>query len=128
MKKRTKGKGSASVLLNFALGTILTLGFTVLSAKLILSGTLNENGIDLYAGITKGIVALVLSLLTARRSPQRKILWGLFAVALYYLLLIICNLLFFGIAFSGVLQSALWIMGGGLLGSLLGNKKVRKYA
>ena len=128
MKKRTKGKGSASVLLNLALGTILTLGFTVLSAKLILSGTLNENGIDLYAGITKGIVALVLSLLTARRSPQRKILWGLLAVALYYLLLMICNLLFFGIAFSGVLQSALWIMGGGLLGSLLGNKKVRKYA
>ena len=128
MKKRTKGKGSASVLLNLALGTILTLGFTVLSAKLILSGTLNENGIDLYAGITKGIVALVLSLLTARRSPQRKILWGLLAVALYYLLLVICNLLFFGIAFSGVLQSALWIMGGGLLGSLLGNKKVRKYA
>lgn len=128
MKKRTKGKGSASVLMNLALGTILTLGFTVLSAKLILSGTLHENGIDLYAGITKGIVALVLSLLTARRSPQRKILWGLLAVALYYLLLMICNLLFFGIAFSGVLQSALWIMGGGLLGSLLGNKKVRKYA
>ncbi|MBQ4564813.1 MAG: TIGR04086 family membrane protein [Oscillospiraceae bacterium] len=126
MKKR--GKGSMSMLLQLAIAGLLMVGLTILSAKLILSGMIPIAGIDLCAGVIVCIVSLVFSLLTARRSPQRKFLWGMLSAGVFYLILLICNLLFWGITFSGVLVRFLWVIGGGLLGSMLGHKKVRKYA
>lgn len=128
MKKRSTGKGSTSVIWRLLLVIVLTMGLTVLCAKLILSGAIGMELIDLCAGVISATVAMLLSLITTKKSPRKKLLWGLTASAVYYLALLVSNLLFFGIEFVGVLYSAAWVFGGGLLGTLLGQIKVRKYA
>lgn len=128
MKKRSTGKGSASVVWRFLLAIFLTIGLALLCAKLILSGTIGMELLELCAGVISGTVSMLLSLITVKKSPRKKLLWGLTASAAYYLALLVSNLLFFGIEFMGVLYSAAWVFGGGILGTLLGQIKVRKYA
>lgn len=128
MKKQKAGKGRGVFITCSILAVLLTFGLAMLCAKLILSGVLDENRGELYAGVITCIVSFILAMIIARHSPRRRLLWGTVTAAIYFLFLLMGNILFFGIRFSGVLQLGAWILGGGLLGSLLKGKKVGKYA
>ena len=128
MKKGQVGKGRVRLPVVVPAVILLTFGLVLLCSKLILSGVIGEKHIRLCAGAIAGIVVMLITIFVARRSPRRKLLWGLMAASGYYLLLMVCNLLFFGIGFSNMVPVAAWVFGAGLLGTLLGSKKVRKYA
>lgn len=127
MKKKA-GKGRVKLPAIIIAMLLLVFGLVLLCAKLILSGVIEEKRIGLCAGVIAGIVAMLIAMCIARRSPRHKLLWGITAAAGYYLLLMVCNLLFFGNGFSEMIPTAAWVLGSGLLGTLLGSKKVRKYA
>lgn len=127
MKKRI-GKGSASMISIILLLMLLLFGLLLLGAKLILAGVIGENQLLSCAAVIAAVGSFAVSLCSALRSPRKKLLWGLCASAGFFLALLVSNLLFFGIEYSNVLTIAACVLGGGLLGSLLGRKKVRKYA
>lgn len=127
MKKQNTGKGRGVFITCSILAVLLTFGLALLCAKLILSGVLDESRGVLCANVITCVVSFILAMIIARHSPRRRLLWGIVTAAIYFLSLLMGNILFFGIRFSGVLQSAGWILGGGLLGSLLKRKKVGKY-
>ena len=74
------------------------------------------------------LLSLVIGLYTAKRSPARKLLWGLIACGALFLSLLIGNLLFFGIRFYNVPTIAAGVIVGGVCGVILGKRKVRKFA
>lgn len=127
-KVRAKGKGIAVFPMVLLAMPILTLALALLGAKLILSGSIGESSMGMCAGVITAVISFILSLYCAIRAPIKKLLWGLSASAAYFLMLLLGNLLFFGINYSHIWLIAACVFGGGLLGSLLGRKKPRKYA
>lgn len=109
---------------------LATLALAALTARLILSGKLQENSLPFAAGIIAGLVSFLGALIAAMRSGQRKLLCGLGAAGGYALLLLLGNLLFFGVHYGNALPVLLPLTGAGLLGALLGagHRKKRRYA
>lgn len=130
MKRRGKRPHTTrSIILQIVLAApCLSVGFAMILAKMILGGIIGEG--EAYAGVCLigGLVAFLLSLYCAVRMPQKKALWGLAATGWYALSLPLGNLLFFGVSFGRSLPILLTVVGGGLLGSLLGGGKRRKFA
>lgn len=128
---KRKGKGSTRGLLiqtGIAM-PLLTLLLALAVAKLMLSEIIPQEKASLCVCVFTGLIAFIASLYCAVRVPQKKILWGLLTAVFYLCLLLLCNLLFFGVGYGHILPVACSVMGGGLLGSFLGAvKKRRKYA
>ena len=127
---KRKGKKSArGIILQLVIAMpLLTILFALLSAKLILKETIREEQAGICVCVLTGTVAFVASLYSAIRMPQKKMLWGGLTAIGYLCLLLLCNLLFFGIGYGHVLQITSSVIGGGLVGSFLGALKHRKYA
>lgn len=106
----------------------LSIAFALILAKMILGGIITEERMFTGVCVIGGLVAFLLSLSCAIRMPQKKALWGLAATGWYALSLPLGNLLFFGVSFGRSMPILLFVLGGGLLGSLLGAAKRRKIA
>ena len=127
MKRKGKGSGIGFGFLLFM--PILTILLALLFSKLILSGVIPEKGISWCACVIVGVVALLLCLFSSMKSAQKKFLWGMTTACIYACLLLLGNLLFFGVAYGGNVPAVLaTVLLSGMLGSLLGCKKRRKFA
>lgn len=128
MKRKGK-KSTRGIVLQLAIAMpLLTILFALLSAKLILEETIGEENAGMCVCIYTAIIAFVLCFYCAIRMPQKKILWGLLTAIGYLCLLLLCNLLFFGVGYGHILPVCCCVLGGGLVGSFLGAVKRRKYA
>ncbi len=125
---KRKGKGSVPVVGLLIAMPMLTLLLSLLGAKLILSEVLPEQGTQWIAALVTGITALLLSFLCAKATTQKKFLWGMGTAGTYCCMLLLGNLLFFGVGYGSILGVAAFVFGGGVLGSLLGAIKRRKFA
>lgn len=127
---KRKGKKSArGIVLQLAIAMpLLTILFALLSAKLILEEMIGEEYAGMCVCIYTALVAFLLCLYCAIRMPQKKILWGMLTAIGYLCLLLLSNLLFFGIGYGHILPVSACILGAGLIGSVLGAAKRRKYA
>lgn len=128
MKRKGK-KNARGLVFQLAIAMpLLTILLALLSAKLILKETIGEEQAGLCVCVLTGLVAFVTSLYSAIRMPQKKMLWGGLTAIGYLCLLLLCNLLFFGIGYGHVVMIASCVIAGGLIGSFLGAIKHRKYA
>lgn len=130
MKRRGKRPHSTrSIILQVVLAVpCLSVLFAVILAKMILGGAVAEGDIFTGVCVIGGLVAFLVSLYCAARMPQKKALWGMAATGWYALSLPLGNLLFFGVSFGRSLPLLLTVVVGGLLGSLLGGGRRRKFA
>ena len=128
MKRKQTGKGSAGILICILLILILTMGLALLFAKLILSEVIAQKNLQLCASAIALMVSFVTGMIGAKKTERRKFLWGISSCGILFLVLLISNLLFFGVSFQNVPMIGAGILVGGIPGSLLGKKKVRKYA
>lgn len=116
-KSRVVKKHPWRILVWMLLSTML---LSLLSAKLILWGKIGEGYQQFVPYIIVSIVSVCGSFLTARTVPQRSLLWGM-AIALGYVCsLMMGNLLFFGVAYRGVVPIIAYVLGGSIVGSSLG--------
>ncbi len=107
---------------------ILTIVLSLLAAKIILSGTIREANLMGCVYTIGAIVSFLLSLYCALRMPQKKLIWGSAVAVLYAVMLLLGNLLFFGIGYGSMLPTLGAVLLGGIAGSLLGSVKRSKYA
>ena len=107
---------------------ILTLGFALLTAKLILQGTIGEaqgrGAVFVIAFLVSGIGALI----TKKQCVKAPLLWCLGTSVTYACILMLGNLLFFGLAYEGVGPLWLVVLLGGVFAALLPKKKGGKFA
>ena len=116
-KRRVAKKHPWRILVWMILSTML---LSLLSAKLILWGKIGEGYQQFVPYIIVSIVSVCGAFLTARTVPQRALLWGM-AIALGYVCcLMMGNLLFFGVAYRGVVSIIAYVLVGGFAGSSLG--------
>lgn len=128
-RKGKRKQTAASFILQILIAMpILTITLSIIAAKMILAGTLREDCLMMCVYTIGSLVSLLLSLYCAIRVPQKKFLWGSAVAALYALLLMLGNLLFFGIGYGSILPQLTAVILGGICGSLLGSVKRRKYA
>ncbi len=125
-KKSSKTKSTVIVLAIAA--PLLTVALALVSAKLILGGTLKQESITAIACVIAGVVSLLCGFFAARRAPQKKLLWGIMAAGGYACALLLGNLLFFGEGYDGILPIVGCCLGCGILGSLTAAAKRKKYA
>lgn len=127
MKRKSASSKSVIVPICIAI-PILTFLLALAAGKLVLSELLPEAATKYLPAIITGIVSLLLSMFAAIKMKQKKFLWGIGTAVIYLLMLLISNLLFFGEGYDGILPVAGAVLGCGLIGSLLGAGKRRKYA
>ena len=125
-KMKRKGKrGTRGVALQLLIALpLLTFLAALGTAKLMLSEAVGQE----RAGLYTAVIAFAACLYCALRLPQKKILWGLLTAVSYLCLLLLSNLLFFGVGYGDILPVAGSVLGAGLVGSVLGAGKRRKYA
>ncbi len=126
--KRTGKKGGRLYLQLLLLMPVLTLLLAAIGAKLIDGEVLGEEAVNALAPVIAALSAFSLALYAALRSPQKKFLWAVTTAVAYACLLLLGNLLFFGVGFGPVLPVLASVLTAGLLGGLLGSRKRRKYA
>lgn len=107
---------------------ILTLGFSLLAAKLILSELISQEVLNVCVYAIAGLVSFLLSLYTALSMPQKKFFWSLLTAGIYSCVLALGNLLFFGEGYGTVWPVLLSVLLGGTLGGVIGASKRRKIA
>ncbi len=129
-KPRTKksGKTKTTVTVLAIAAPLLTVALALVSAKLILGGTLKQESITAIACVITAAVSLLCGFFAARRAQQKKLLWGIAAAGGYACALLLGNLLFFGEGYDGILPIVGCCLGGGVLGSLTAAAKRKKYA
>ena len=129
---KRKGKGSAAgkktAIVAMIAAPLLTLGLSLLCAKMMLSGSIKEEQLPTVCGVIVGIVSLALCLFVSLRMPQKKLMWGMLSAVGYACALLLGNLLFFGVGYGGFAMILLPLFGAGLIGSLLGTRRHGKYA
>lgn len=126
MKRKGKGRG---IIIQLAIAMpVLTIAFAFGAAKLILSEAVPQAQGNLCIYVYTAVISFILCIYCALRVPQKKLLWGMLTACCYLCLLLLGNLLFFGIGYGHILPVASCVLGGGLLGSFLGAGKRRKYA
>lgn len=130
MRRKGKGSGKArSIIIQLVIAMpLLSIALALLCAKLMLGGSMHEEQMSLMAGVIAGTVSFLLCLYSAIRMPQKKILWGMLTAAGYACMLLLGNLLFFGVGYGNFACVLLPVFGAGLLASLLGAAKKRKFA
>ena len=126
---KRKGKKSRPWIIPLVMMPTLTVALAILTAKLMMSGLIQENGVGWCAAVIVGMVSLLTCICSALCAVQKKFLWGMATALTYACLLLMGNLLLFG---EGYGNNIITICGaslvGGLLGTLLGAAKRRKIA
>ncbi len=107
---------------------VLTLLLSFVCAKLIINGLIQEERIDICGYVIVAIISFLVSIYCAIRMPQKKAMWGIGASVSYAVMLLMGNLLFFGLGYGEVTSVILGVFAGGVPGSLIGALKRRKYA
>ena len=104
--------------------------FSLVTLPVELDASRRAGEMLLAAGVIAGLVAFLGALIAALHSGRRKLLCGLGAAGGYALVLLLGNLLFFGVHYGEALPVLLPLAGAGLLGALLGagRRKKRRYA
>lgn len=127
--KRNEKKGTGKVLIPALIAMpILTILLSLAGAKLVLSGSLKQETMGVVAYVITALVSFILSAYAALRMPQKKMLWGLGAAGVYFIMLLLSNLLFFGEGFGGILPILGCTLGAGAFGGFAGAGKRKKYA
>ncbi len=128
MSRRGK-RGYRSVIVQSLIAMpVLTLLLSFVCAKLIVSELIQEANLAVCGYVIVGLISLLVSLYCAIRMPQKKAMWGMGAATSYAVMLLLGNLLFFGLGYSEVLPVILSVLTGGVPGALIGALKRRKYA
>ena len=122
------GKGRGVVLQAIIAMPILTVLLSLAVAAMIRSELLPESYLQICACAVVAIVSFLVCLYCALRMSQKKFIWGLLIAATYCCILLLGNLLFFGVGYGNILSVVLTIITAGTMGSLLGATKPRKYA
>lgn len=104
----------------------LTFGLTAIFAALMEGGSIPEEKTGLLAAITVGAVSLAACVILAARAQEKKLLRGILGAAIYAVMLLLGNLLFFGVGYTDVLPILMSILAGGVVGSILGSVKKKK--
>ena len=107
---------------------ILTLGLALITAKLILQGIMAESQGRGAVFAIAFLVSCVGALITRKRCVKASLLWCLGTSVAYACILMLGNLLFFGVAYEGVGGVWLAVLLGGLIAALLPKKKKGKFA
>lgn len=129
MKKKNsagkqKGGKRAALLIAGLVGA--TLLMSMLCAALMEKGSIPEEKTNLCACVIVGLVSLMSCGLIASRASEKKLLRGIFGAGIYAGLLLIGNLLFFGVGYADVLPILLSILAAGILGSAAGSLRRKK--
>lgn len=128
MSKKGKSKTRSIIIQLLISMPVLTVLFALGAAKLILSELLPQEKMQLYACIYAAIIAFAISIYASLRMPQKKVVWGIITTVTYLCMLLLGNLLFFGIGYGHILPVAASVMIAGLIGSLFGAGKRKRYA
>lgn len=107
---------------------ILTILLSMLFAKLILEGMLSEEQVGTFGLCIAAVVSCVGGHLASRRAGERYLLWSVGTAAVYGCMLMLGNLLFFGVAYHAM--GAIWVtvLLAGILAGILPYKKKGKIA
>ena len=127
-KGKRKRSATSTILEIFVAIPILTILFSTVAAKMILTGVFHEGRLMVCVRMIGVTVSFIVCLYCAIRMPQKKLLWGSAVAATYALMLMLGNLLFFGIEYGSVIPQITAVISGGICGSMLGAIKRRKYA
>lgn len=127
MKKNEKSMKGLMVPVLIAM-PILTILSALAGAKMIESELMPESVQRWIPMLITGLVAFLLSCFVSVKTKQKKFVWGIGTGAVYLIILLMSNLLFFGEGFYHLLPIIGSVLGCGFLGSLLGAGKRRKYA
>ena len=128
--KRKGRRGTRGVALQLVIALpLLTFLAALGTAKLMLSEAVGQERAGLCVCIYTAVIAFAACLYSALRLPQKKILWGLLTAIYYLCLLLLSNLLFFGVEYDHFLPILLTVLATGVAGSILGGikKKKRKF-
>ena len=92
-------------------------------------GIVPEERMSILAEVCVGVVSLGVSAVMAAKAQEKKLLQGMIAAGAYAALLILGNLLFFGVEYDHFLPILLTVLASGVAGSILGGikKKKRKF-
>lgn len=107
---------------------ILSILMALALAKLILSETIRQDQQLIGVCVIAGVIAFMLCLYCAIRMPQKKAIWGFATAGSYALALLLGNLLFFGVGYGRITPILITIILTGIVGSLIGSGKRKKYA
>ena len=107
---------------------ILCILLSVIAAKCILWNKIPAGAIPTIPLIIGGIVGCIGSYRGACLAPRHCFLWGIFNAVAFMLMLMIGNILFFGVPFHTVGETFLWIMSGGCIGAIFANLRKGKIA
>ncbi len=107
---------------------ILTVALSLLGGFMVWKEWVSEDKIGLLAPIFAALVSFVGAWLTLRRCSNRRLLWALGSGGVYGCMLMLSNLLFFGVVYQGV--GAVWgaVLSSAALAVLSPEKKKGKIA
>ncbi|MBE6984027.1 MAG: TIGR04086 family membrane protein [Ruminococcaceae bacterium] len=128
MRRRGK-RGSRNIITQLLVAMpLLTFLLAFVCAKMIVSEILREESIMPCVYTIVGFTSFLACLYCAIRMPQKKALWGIATAGVYAAMLLLGNLLFFGVGYGQILPIILTVLGAGFVASMLGAMKRRKYA
>ena len=129
-KKGTKKNPAARRLVGKLFAMLAaTAALAAAGAALMAGGSIPEEKLGLLAQGITGAVSLACGWITAAKAAEKKLLHGLIGPGLYLLVLLLGNLLFFGVGYENLLPVGLTVLAAGVGGSILGSlrRKKRKF-
>ncbi len=127
MKKSKKGS-TFPITRSLLWMPILTILLALIWGELILNAVIPEEQGRAVAVTIAFIVSFICCLITVKRCPNQKLLWSLGTAISYGCMLMLGNLLFFGVAYTGMAGQWCSILSAGLIAGFLPKKKRGKYA
>ena len=130
-KAKVNGKktGRGKLLWPLLVMLLLTVALAGIGGALMDGGIVPEERMSILAEVCVGVVSLGVSAVMAAKAQEKKLLQGMIAAGAYAALLILGNLLFFGVEYDHFLPILLTVHATGVAGSILGGikKKKRKF-
>ena len=121
--KQKGGKRAVLLVIGMVAATLL---LSMLCAALMEKGSIPEERTNLSACVIVGLVSLLSCAVVASRATEKKLLRGMLGAGIYAALLVVSNLLFFGVGYVDVLPILMSILAAGVLGSILGSLRRKK--
>lgn len=129
-KKGTKKNPAARRLVGKLFAMLAaTAALAAAGAALMAGGSIPEEKLGLLAQGITGAVSLACGWITSAKAAEKKLLHGLIGPGLYLLVLLLGNLLFYGVGYENLLPVGLTVLAAGVGGSILGSlrRKKRKF-
>lgn len=128
MRRRGK-RGNRNIITQLLIAMpLVTFLLAFACAKMIVNEIIQEESMMLCVYAIVGFTSFITCLYCAMRMPQKKVLWGIATAAVYTVMLLLGNLLFFGVGYGQILPIMLTVLSTGFVASMLGAMKRRKYA